>query len=162
VSDSDEPEHSGWTSPRPPRALGARWFIAGILGVVGLLVVIALGADLLFGLSRGSALGPGELTTIDFGTGANECEVTGQTRRFATDEPVYMVTTYESALPAGTTLTYDLKYLGASIYTDKEILAADTSCSSFPILAPPQQPGHYKMTVAPDTGPPISGEFDIE
>ena len=136
--------------------------MAAVVVVAGLLVVVALGADLLFGITNRSGLGPGEVMTIDFGTGATECEVTGQSRSFARDEPVYMVATYESSLPSGTTLTYDIEYLGASIYTDKEILSADASCSAFPILLPPTQPGHYKMTVAPDTGAPISGEFDVE
>jgi hypothetical protein len=162
MGDSNEPESSGWTSPPATESRGARWLVVGGVAAIAGLVVIALGADLLFGITRSSGLGPGELMTMDFGTGATECEVTGQSRSFDADQPVYMVTTYESSLPAGTTLRYDIEFLGASIYNDTEILATETSCSSFPILLPPQQPGHYKMTVAPDTGPPISGEFDIE
>jgi hypothetical protein len=161
MNDPNTSEGSGWLPPPGPAPRGIG-FGRILLGVVAVAVAISLGAALLFANGSGSALSPGELMSLDLGTGSTQCEITGQTRTFATNEPVHMAASFDGPLPAGTTVTYDIEFQGSSIYTDSEVLKTQATCVSFSILEPPLEPGHYKLTVKPDTGPPISGEFDVE
>jgi hypothetical protein len=161
MNDPSTSEGSGWVPP-PPSASSGVGLGRILLGFAGVAVVISLGAALLFANGRGSSLGPGELMSLDLGSGSAQCEMTGQTRTFATNDRVYMATTFDGPLPAGTTVSYDIEFQGSSIYNDSEVLKTEANCVSFPILEPPVEPGHYKLTVKPETGPPISGEFDVE
>jgi hypothetical protein len=100
--------------------------------------------------------------TIAFGTGGSECTLAKMARIFKPDDPIRVAAEYTPSLRAGTIVTIHLFLAGEEVKGYPVTVTFDiaTSCV-FGNVSPGTLPaGIYRLEVAPDAAPTISGEFE--
>jgi hypothetical protein len=102
--------------------------------------------------------------TIGFGLGGSGCTIAKLMTTFATDDPIRVNAEYTPSLPAGTVVTIDLSRDGFDVpgYPHSLTFKTATKCIYGNISPGTLPTGHYRMDVAPDSAPAISGEFDTK
>jgi hypothetical protein len=100
--------------------------------------------------------------TIAFGTGGSECTLAQMARTFKPDDPIRVAVEYTPSLPAGTVVTIRLFLAGAEVEGYPVTVTFDiaTSCVFGNVSPGTLPPGTYRLEVAPDTAPAVSGEFE--
>jgi hypothetical protein len=101
---------------------------------------------------------------LGFGLGGSECTLDTEARTFKTTDKIRVNAAYIPSLRAGTVVTIHLSRDGVEVegYPRTVSFAIDTKCVFGSVSPGTLPPGHYRLDIVPDTGHPISGEFDTK
>jgi hypothetical protein len=162
AAEGDGPSHvqgSAWLPPSERRGL-PKWLRYGCMVVVVLFLLAPLVATAI--LDQTGTPGSG-LRTVGFGTGGDECELTGVTSSFPSGMPIHVVAAFDPSLTSGTTVRIVLRRNGTDIVGAPETVRIDepTDCmyGTYESLGPGDYEVRYEID--PSEMPALVGSFSV-